>query len=330
MSTTPTIPLSFSFRCLQQSQLTWTITNVDGSPTSGLTVVATLYSGRSRINPTLVPGTADSVFNNIAMPETPVSSGIYIGTIPNTFNPAAVPGFVANQFVVVITASSGASVLETWTIPAVVVPAQGQYDLVLLDDVKAWLNMPLSNTNDDLVLQILISSFSDYVRQRTGRNNLSQIVQYTEIYDGNGNNEIFLRNPPIQSLISCTIGGYAVPFSPATNVAGVYITQELKSIAFRNSGWQLYPPSSIYPYCFTPGKGNVQVTYTGGYETTPWDLYEVAMKVCALNYKRKDWIDLAAKNLGVTGSTGGTRYRDWARPPECEEVLLHYQRWARS
>ena len=140
---------------------------------------------------------------------------------------------------------------------------------------------------------------------------------------------MFVNNPPIQSLISLTIASYNVPQSTATNMSGIYVTQQKKSIAFRNSQNQLMPPYGIYPYYFTPGKGNIQAVYQGGYLNTPYDLYEVAMKICALNFKRKDWIDLAAKNLGVSGSTGGTRYRDWSRPPECEEVLLHYQRWAR-
>lgn len=330
MSATPLIPVSFSFRCLQQNQLTWTITN-SGDPVTGLTVTATLYSGRNKLLPAITPGTvADPTFNNLVLTETPADSGIYIGTIAETFNPAASPGYVANSFIVVITATLVSTVVNTWSIPAVVVPAQGQYDLVALDDVKSYLGTPLANTDSDFILQILISSFSDYVRQRTGRNNLAQVLQYTEVYDGNGNNEIFLRNPPIQSLITCTIGAYNAQFSTAPNVAGLYVTQEQKSIAFRNSGWQLYPPSSIYPYIFTPGKGNIQITYTGGYENTPWDLYECAMRMCALNYKRRDYMDIASKNLGVSGSVGGVKYRDWARPPELEEILLHYQRWSRS
>lgn len=329
------IPTSFTFRCLQQTQVTWTLTSATGTPVTGMTVLATLYVNRSRSNPTLQPGTvADPGFSSLVLTETvPSSSGIYVGVVPVTFNPTA--ALLNNTFTVVITASAGSTLVDTWNIPATVLGVQSVDDLVQLDDVKTWLGIELNNTDSDATLQLLISSFSEYVRVRTGRDSFTAVNTYTEIYNGNGAPRMFLRNIPIVSIISIIVGGYTIPQSTGLLVPGWFIEQSKKSIAIRYSGGSYFGGStyitsgySVFPQAFARGIGNIQVIYTAGHTSVPYDLYEVAMKVCALNYKRKDWIDLGSKSLGVSGSTGTTSYRSWARPPEAEEVIQHYTRRA--
>src|SRR4051812_3424127 len=113
MSAIPVSPVSMTFRCLQQNLITWTLTDASGNPVTGKTVNATLYSDRSRSNPTLQPGTvSDPAINNLSLPET--TPGTYQGVVSNTFNPTQ----SSSGFLIVITASAGATLIDTWPVPA--------------------------------------------------------------------------------------------------------------------------------------------------------------------------------------------------------------------
>lgn len=316
-------PVSYSFRCQRTQQLTWTLVDSSGNPITGATVTATLYLDRSLEDPTLTPGTADSIFNDIPLIETnPGVSGIYVGSIPSSFNPQT-PG----QFVLFISAyDSGDNLLADWNFRAVVVPFGQPTDLVLLDDVKDWLGLSTANTDADNVLQILISGFSQYVLRRTGRTSFSQIENFTEIYDGNGAMRMFLHNSPIVSISSIIVGSYSIPQSTGLLVPGWFIEQSKKSIAIRVSNGYM-PPQSIFPYEFRRGIGNIQVTYSAGYSSVPYDLYEATMEMIGILYSRKDWKDLASKALSISGSgSGTTTYRKEFLTPGVEEIIRSYSR----
>lgn len=324
MATTVTPPASFTFQTNTVQQLTWNLVDISGNPITGATVTATLYLNRSRIDPTNIPGTPDPNFNNINLTETPTLSGTYVGTIPEAFNPIV---GADSWFILVITASQGSSILRIFEIPAVVTPDQNEIDLVQLDDVKNWLGFTPSNTSCDGILQICITSFSQYVINATGIESFKKVSQYTEVYDGNGNNRLFLDNRPINSLISVLVGSYSVPLSTSTITPGIYVERSKKSIAFRDSGFTLTAPLSIYPYVFARGTGNVQVTYTAGYTSVPFDLQEITIETVAQNYKRREWIDLASKNVSAQGIGGTTVYRSWAMTPFAESVINFYSRY---
>lgn len=202
-------------------------------------------------------------------------------------------------------------------------------DLVDLNTVKSWLNIPLDNTDDDSIIQFVITSFSTYVLNKCGKNSLNSVQQYAEIYDGNGAQRLFLINSPIVTLVSVLMGTYLAPISTALNTAGVYIEQSKKSIAFRTSTSTFLTSTGVFPYIFSPGQGNIQVTYTAGYTRVPADLVEAVFEAVSLNYRRKDWIDLASKSLSTTGGTGTTAYHKWALTPSIERVLDFYSRYAR-
>lgn len=326
MSTIVSPPVSFTFRALQQGLLSWSLSDQNGNPISGATVNATLFADLNLQNPVLYPGTPVTGFTNVNLVETPSASGIYIAALPATINPP----ISTIGFVTVITATSGSTALGTWSIPTVIIPAQNTVDLTTLNDVKAWLQIQSANTDDDDTIQFLITSFSQYVLNRTGVASFNSVNQYTEIYDGNGSQRLFLRNYPITSIISVVVGSYQVSQSTSTSSAGLFIEQIPRSIAFRSGGVGWTTAVGIYPYTFRPGIGNVQVTYMAGYTSVPYDLQEACMKAVAINYKRKDWIDLASKTLTASGGgTGTTAYRAWALPPEIERVLVWYSRYGK-
>lgn len=324
MATTLVTPTTFTFQALQTQQLSWTLADQNNNPITGATVKATLYSNRSRFTPTVSPGVADSVFNNLTLTETPAASGIYVTLIPESFNPS--PALI--NFITVITGvDSGNNQIGVWEIPTVVVPEQRNIDLVSLSDVKSWMGFDPSNTSCDSIIQLIITSFSQYVLNRTGIQSFKQVSQYTDVYDGNGNSRLFLDNRPILSLLSVIIGSYTVPLSTSLVNPGIFIERGGLSIAFRDPGWSLTAPLSLYPYRFLRGTGNVQVTYTAGYNAVPYDLQEIVIEIVAQNYKRKDWIDLASKNISTPGAAGSTVYRSWALTPMAERVINYYSRY---
>lgn len=321
-------PYSYSFRSLRTQQFTWNLTDAAGNPVSNCTVESTLYSGRSLLNPTALPGVADPIFQNIGMPETPAASGAYVGIIPETFNPVpSTTQFTSAQYVLSIIASLSSVVLATWNLPAVVVPNGSPIDLVLLDDVKNWLNLSSSNTDSDYLLQLLITSFSRYVLNRTGRDSFSSTT-YTEIYDGNNASRLFLRNSPITNVSSIVVGTYSIPQSTTLTVPGWFIEQSKKSLALRSFGYggQQMIPGSVFPQRFWEGIGNIQITYTAGWTTTPPDLYDAAMETVAVIYARKDWKDMLSRALAISGGSGTTTFRREFLTPGVEEIIEHHSR----
>ena len=331
MATTIPVPApSYTFQVGQQNRFTWTLTDPTGAPITGATVNSTLYSGRQINNAANYPGTPDTIFNNIPMPEAPALSGIYSAVIPITFNPSAslasAPGFV-----VVVTALSGVTPIGTWQTEAVIIPAGNAIDLVMLNDVKNWLDIAETNTDDDALLQILITSFSRYVLNRVSRDSFN-IATYTEVYDGNGAQQLFLRNYPINSVTSVQIGSYTVPQSTSITSPGWFIDMHKQSLVMRSYGsgsYQQMVPYSIFPQFFYSGRGNIQVIYQAGHAFLPEDLYDAVMQTVGVMYARKDWKDLASKSLSTSGGgSGTTTYRAWHLTPGVEEVIRHHTRKA--
>ena len=141
-------------------------------------------------------------------------------------------------------------------------------DLTTLQAVKDFVEK--TNTKEDAIISGLITSFSQWCLTYCGRDTLSQLLSFTEIYDGNGSDTLYLRNSPIQSLVAVLVNGNAMPISPAYGAAGAYKAQNKKSISIRqgSSGaftttW--YPASYGPAFMFWKGKGNIQIQYTAGY-----------------------------------------------------------------
>lgn len=314
----------------------WTLTDdqTPPQPVLGATVKATLYSGRSSGNPNVVPGVATAPIVNVTLVEVGISApGVYQALIPGTLNP---PQSGMGYTLVVDGTIASAQVYHAEEAVYVVLDSSS-LDLVTISQVKDWLGIPQTNDSNDNTLQFLITGFSQYVANQTGIQSFNSVQQYDEVFDGNGRGRMFVNNPPIQSVISLTIGGVAVPASTGATIPGYYIEQQKRSIAFRASGWSLMPPQSIFPYLFISGQGNVELVYNGGYITTPFDLAVAAMKAVSIYYQRKDYQDLASKTLSTGNGTGTIAYRQWTLagasgmnlPAEIVDVISFYSRYAR-
>jgi hypothetical protein len=153
-------------------------------------------------------------------------------------------------------------------------------DLTWLNAVKQRAGLGVSAdaagtivaTPDDNDVQAAITAFSQWLLNSSSVATLNSIATLDEIYDGNGNNRMFLRNPPIKSLISVTGANFVAPLSTDVNTLGVFIESGKSSIAIRHGagvchysargGFRTDSRGPVFPR----GTGNLRVQYTGGFD----------------------------------------------------------------
>lgn len=129
-------------------------------------------------------------------------------------------------------------------------------DLTTLDRVKAWLGV--ANTSSDVLLQDLIASASDFVRNEIQRDDLGWHI-VTEYYDGAGNNFMVLRQWPVTQVDSIQFSGISIATAAIGNP--------------RQNGYLLDPPPqgggqqrlTLFGYAFPQGRSNITVNYRAGY-----------------------------------------------------------------
>lgn len=127
-------------------------------------------------------------------------------------------------------------------------------DLIRIADVKAWLATgkdPFPPTSDDLLSRI-VSSVSQFAASYLQRN--LQPASYTETRNGGDTASIMLRNRPILSVSSLTIG--STSFQPRTTVGGT-------GFVFDDSMLYLGGYQS-----FCRGAQNVVIAYRAGFQAS--------------------------------------------------------------
>lgn len=221
-------------------------------------------------------------------------------------------------------------------------------DLVSLAEVKSYLSAngtPATNTSDDANIESCITAFSMGLILWTNRGNQDgsipagnpflEAVTYSEVYDGNGHEKLFLKNSPIQSLTSLQIGPTVMPLSTGFSSFGGAVGGT-KDYIYINVGGGVtasfntqYPFS--YPYfcrnIFPPGIQNIFVSYQAGFPSgPPPDIYQFALETVSLNYMRKQWIGLASKSMA--NGAGTTSYKDWEFNNFGKRTLMNYTNWA--
>jgi hypothetical protein len=176
-------------------------------------------------------------------------------------------------------------------------PTPSPIDLATLQAVKDWAN--ITSSAGDSSIQRCLSAWSVNFLRMTGRgprdnqiptmSPFNQPVSYTEIYNGNGNNRLFLRNWPINSVSSLNIFGSAIPAQsvPGSGATGYAVDDQGRSIVIVNSaigssGFTLYAGGPGFPRLsggggFPNGVQNVAVDYIAGFtlQTVAGALYTI-------------------------------------------------------
>jgi hypothetical protein len=220
-------------------------------------------------------------------------------------------------------------------------PQPNAIDLVSISQVKNYLYPVTGTTADDSVLQVLVTAVSQYIATRTNRTALAAIQNFSERYDGNNADILYLRNYPVQSVSLVQIYSQQILPTPdyiapgwslnSDNTAIVLIgVQPPISLPFGvsigQSQWGNLFGSASCPSVFPRDRMNVLVQYAAGYSVVPYDLQECCLIIIAQNYKRRGWIDEASKALPQSGGTSS--YRKWEIPPYADRTLANYtNRW---
>lgn len=150
-----------------------------------------------------------------------------------------------------------------------------QNNLTTLANAKAWAGV--TTTNDDALLTRLIASASRFILSYLQRPTLFQYI-FSDVYDGVGNRVQILRNWPVLSIASLTIGAQTITAapSPSTGYGCGYVLDP----------WDGFPPGrpqalTLRGHEFRRGNSNVQVVYTVGFvvqneaQTVPGSVYQV-------------------------------------------------------
>lgn len=218
-------------------------------------------------------------------------------------------------------------------------------DLCTIADVKTKLG--IVDSAQDGAIQNFVTSASMYWLWRTGRNDesgvlptvstLKQPVAFNEWYDGYGTDRLYLKQTPIVSVTAVTVNNVAINPSTNTNTPGFVIDQSYKCLVMRTGGYGSGPAtfaslngwgySRAYTgFTFACGVQNINVLYTAGYNGVPFDINEKCVTMVALNYQRKNWLDL--KGNAKPDTIGSVVYRDWEVPPDVATVIDYYRRIA--
>lgn len=126
--------------------------------------------------------------------------------------------------------------------------------LVTLNEAKTWLDIPLSDTAQDALLEGLINTASTRIENHCSR--LFKRTQRTELYDGRNSDLLLLKNYPAEKPTALVIHGTVLEL-------GSFELQDEMTVKLLGG---VFPKGSL----------NVQVTYFAGYATIPDDVQTAA------------------------------------------------------
>lgn len=135
-------------------------------------------------------------------------------------------------------------------------------DLVSLDDVKSWLNVPAGSTGGDELLGFLISATSNEICAYLGRQSIAP-ADYAESLDGRGTTRILIKRSPLIDVTAVSINGLAIQSAMQSPNAAGFLFQP----------WDGEEPGgvgviSLRGFTAHRGVGNIEVAYRAGYQRT--------------------------------------------------------------
>jgi hypothetical protein len=148
--------------------------------------------------------------------------------------------------------------------------APGSRDLTTLQAVKDWLGV--KGAGNDALLQRLITAESQMIEKLLQRPVLAETR--TDFVQGYGSATVMPPATPIQAIEKVLIDGAEI------KVCFDYLT------IWRADGrhW--------------PRRARIQITYTAGYESVPFDLEQACIELVALHYAEREHVGHQSKSLG--------------------------------
>jgi hypothetical protein len=163
-------------------------------------------------------------------------------------------------------------------------------DLTTLADVRTWLQATTTTLphTDDLLLSRLITSASEFIQNWLNRNITS--TDYEEVRDGTGGQQFVFANFPVTAVASVIIAGQTIPAVPPPQGLSQGPPAPPTPVTV---GWYggpagyLFSPTKLvivgyavprWPLC-------VQLQYTAGYPSVPFDLAQACIEMVANRYR---------------------------------------------
>ena len=226
-------------------------------------------------------------------------------------------------------------------------------DLTNVAAVNNWLEQ--ASGTDSALIQSVVTGYSKFILSLLDRSYMGGIMQYNERYNGNGAEEILLRNYPLLQVNSLTINNIAIPQSPDYIQPGWVIDTSGSGAGLAlASGGSSYGSKLGYggnwggignalplgqsPYRFWEGAQNVAVSYVAGYVATAGMEEQTVPSVSPYTVTATNaatfWQDLGATTTygaAATGYTVGAAFTSTAGvftfPASMagQQVLLNYQ-----
>jgi hypothetical protein len=151
-----------------------------------------------------------------------------------------------------------------------------QYALTTLANVREALGFETTESGDDNLLINLINRVTVRIESYCGRK--FKIREYTEYQDGESDPEVFLDNPPIDSISQLWDDTDRL-FTDSANdliVSGDYII-------YSDEGYvRLFNNETV----FSKGYKNIKIVYSGGYTTIPEELEQTCMDWVLTQYRK--------------------------------------------
>lgn len=156
-------------------------------------------------------------------------------------------------------------------------------DLTTLEDASAWLSLATPGKTD-AQLSGLITAASAFITNYLGRSLLT--AAYTELYQGNGQDFMLLRQAPVTAVSGVTwAGGTTLTAGdPIALTTGFYMDADARTLR-------------LIGYRF-PWRLPLQVAYTAGYAAAPADVAQACNELVGSAFKRQGRIDEVSKTLG--------------------------------
>lgn len=180
--------------------------------------------------------------------------------------------------------------------------------LTSVSNVKSYLS--INESTDDTILTTLVSQAEKIILDYLGKN--IESATYTEYHDGDGTDEVHLKQYPIISVTSLYDDVERV-FNSTTLIAATnYIIYEDEGII------RLFNDESS----FAVGKRNIKVAYTAGYASVPGDITLAANKLIAHLFHRRGADGHTQETLG----SYSTSYDKSSIPIDVLGILDMYKR----
>jgi hypothetical protein len=195
-------------------------------------------------------------------------------------------------------------------------------DLLIINDLKDWLEIPRGTTTEDALLATLITNVSQAMLTRFKRQSLTA-ANYTETYDGSGTPQQALRQFPINSIASLSINNVPIIASPDGVQTGFTFDEYVLKLVGTPVAYPFGPGVYGAPATFLKGFQNVVVIYNAGYPAIPFDINEAAKEWCAVRYRSRKWIGQTSKHL-ATGET--VSFSQKAMPEFVKDTIDKYTR----